>query len=69
MRTADIALADAILTDPVNPAFASLNLAQAVLLAGFAWMTSDGAALPFGRKTKWPPAEALRRRSAFGPPR
>jgi tRNA/rRNA methyltransferase len=52
----DIALADAILTYPVNPAFASLNLAQAVLIAGYAWMTSGGAPLPFERKTKWPPA-------------
>ena len=30
----DVALADAILTFPVNPAYASLNLAQAVLLDG-----------------------------------
>jgi tRNA/rRNA methyltransferase len=33
----DIALADAALTVPLNPAFASLNLAQAVLLVGHAW--------------------------------
>ena len=33
----DVALADAILTAPVNPAFASLNLAQAVLLVGYEW--------------------------------
>ncbi len=33
----DIALADAILMAPVNPAFASLNLAQAVLLLGYEW--------------------------------
>ena len=31
----EVALADAILTFPVNPAYASLNLAQAVLLTGY----------------------------------
>lgn len=33
----DISLADAILTYPVDPAFASLNLAGAVLLAAYEW--------------------------------
>ena len=56
LDNADIALADAILTYPVNPAFASLNLAQAVLLSGYAWVTGEGTALPFASKTKWPPA-------------
>ncbi len=32
-----ISLADAIVMAPVNPAFASLNLAQAVLLIGYEW--------------------------------
>ena len=31
----EVALADVILTFPVNPAYASLNLAQAVLLVGY----------------------------------
>ena len=52
----DIALADAILTYPVNPGYASLNLAQAVLLAGYAWMAGAEAPLPFERKEKWGPA-------------
>jgi len=43
----EIALADAIITFPVNPAYASLNLAQAVLLTGYEWMRASGAALPF----------------------
>ncbi len=34
----DIALSDAIVMAPVNPRFASLNLAQAVLLMGYEWM-------------------------------
>ena len=33
----DIALADAALSVPLNPAFSSLNLAQAVLLVGHTW--------------------------------
>ena len=41
----DIVLADAVLTVPRNPAFSSLNLAQAVLLAGHAWfMAADDTA-------------------------
>ena len=35
-----IALADTVLTVPLNPAFSSLNLAQAVLLVGYEWFTS-----------------------------
>jgi tRNA/rRNA methyltransferase len=43
----EIALADAIVTFPVNPAFASLNIAQAVLLMSYEWMSTGLAgALP-----------------------
>jgi len=41
----EIALADEIVTFPVNPAFASLNIAQAVLLMSYEWIrehTGDG---------------------------
>lgn len=38
--SAEIGLGDAIVTFPVNPAFASLNLAQAVLLMAYEWMKS-----------------------------
>lgn len=44
----EVSLADAILTFPVDPAFASLNLAQAVLLVGYEWFkASTGGAAPF----------------------
>jgi tRNA/rRNA methyltransferase len=33
----ELLLADTLISYPVNPAFASLNLAQAVLLFGYAW--------------------------------
>ncbi len=35
-----IALAETVLSVPLNPAFSSLNLAQAVLLVGYEWFTS-----------------------------
>ncbi len=36
----DIALADALICVPLNPAFSSLNLGQAVLLVGYEWFQS-----------------------------
>ncbi|MFZ5693790.1 MAG: TrmJ/YjtD family RNA methyltransferase [Pseudomonadota bacterium] len=53
----EVGLADAILTLPVNPAFASLNLAQAVVIAGYEWFKlKSGGALPFTAPDKSPPA-------------
>jgi tRNA/rRNA methyltransferase len=46
-----IALADDILTAPVNPAFASLSLPQAVLLFGYEWLKSQGVVPALGRAT------------------
>jgi tRNA/rRNA methyltransferase len=37
LRNEEVALADAIVMAPVNPAFASLNIAQAVLLLAYEW--------------------------------
>ncbi len=39
----DIALADAVIAVPLNPGFASLNLAQAVLLVGYEWFQAADA--------------------------
>jgi tRNA/rRNA methyltransferase len=53
----EVCLADRILTLPVNPAFASLNLAQAVLVVGYEWFKSRTAgALPFEMPQKSPAA-------------
>jgi len=53
----EISYADAIITFPVNPAFASLNLAQAVLLVGYEWFqAAETAVPPFGTETRSPPA-------------
>jgi tRNA/rRNA methyltransferase len=58
----EVALADRIVTFPVNPAFASLNLAQAVAIMGYEWfkLAADGA-LPFvmPRKSGSAPKEQL----------
>jgi tRNA/rRNA methyltransferase len=53
----EVALADRIVTFPVNPAFASLNLAQAVALVAYEWFThASGGALPFTMPQKSEPA-------------
>ena len=38
-----VALADAVLSVPLNPAFSSLNLAQAVLVVAYEWFTAGDA--------------------------
>lgn len=43
LETDDVACAQAILTVPVNPAFASLNLAQAVVLFAYEWSKAEAA--------------------------
>jgi tRNA/rRNA methyltransferase len=40
LENEEVGLADEIVTFPVNPAFASLNIAQAVLLMSYEWMKS-----------------------------
>jgi tRNA/rRNA methyltransferase len=52
----EVGLADRIVTFPVNPAFASLNLAQAVLLVSYEWFKAAGGGLPFGMQQRSPPA-------------
>jgi tRNA/rRNA methyltransferase len=51
----EVSLADVIVTAPVNPAFASLNIAQAVLLVGYEWYKWQAESL--GQET--PELEAL----------
>lgn len=79
----EVALADEIVTFPVNPAFASLNIAQAVLLMSYEWMKSgmdDLSAVPFDALEQKPSTkaqlfgffdqleEALDARNYFHPP-
>jgi tRNA/rRNA methyltransferase len=54
----DVALASAVLTFPVNPAYGSLNLAQAVLLCGYEFFKArQGGAAPFDIAERSPPAQ------------
>ena len=58
----EVALADSIVTLPVEPAFASLNIAQAVLLMSYEWrrQSPEGRALPFsGGLAETAPREEL----------
>jgi tRNA/rRNA methyltransferase len=49
----EVALADRIVTLPVNPAFASLNLAQAVVIVAYEWFKLvSGERLPFAMPQK-----------------
>src|SRR2546430_10741170 len=53
----EVAVADRIVTFPVNPAFASLNLAQAVAVVAYEWFKlACGGALPFAMPQRSPPA-------------
>jgi len=52
LETSEIANADAAVMVPVNPNFASLNLAQAVLLLSYEWMKQAGSGT-LGRVTTY----------------
>ena len=53
----EVAIANRIITFPVNPGFASLNLAQAVLLVGYEWFKlATAGALPFAMPERSEPA-------------
>jgi tRNA/rRNA methyltransferase len=57
LENSEVARADAIVTLPVNPAFASLNLAQAVVVVAYEWFKlASGGQLPFSAPEKSPPA-------------
>ena len=55
LETEDVALANAIVTVPINPDFGSLNLAQAVILLAYEWSRSQALAQPTAREAE-PPA-------------
>jgi tRNA/rRNA methyltransferase len=46
LETEEVALANAIVTVPINPEFASLNLAQAVILLAYEWSKRSDLAVP-----------------------
>jgi tRNA/rRNA methyltransferase len=60
LNNEEIALCDAIVTFPVNPGFASLNIAQAVLLMSYEWMKTRGDGLASKAFSQTQAAPALR---------
>lgn len=58
LNNEEVALCDAIVTLPVEPAFASLNIAQAVLVLAYEWRRSFSAELPFETPQAEPAAKA-----------
>jgi len=80
LETEEVALANAIVTVPINPKFASLNLAQAVILLAYEWSKRSSLAQPPAKELE-PPAphrelegligqldEELVRKGYFHPP-
>ena len=80
LETEEVALANAIVTVPINPEFASLNLAQAVILLAYEWSKRSALAQPPAKELE-PPAphgelegligqldEELDRKGYFHPP-
>jgi tRNA/rRNA methyltransferase len=57
LDTDDVALARTIVTVPVNPAFPSLNLAQAVILCAYEWSKQAPALADPGHRLAQPTAE------------
>ncbi|UZE51379.1 TrmJ/YjtD family RNA methyltransferase [Rhodopseudomonas sp. P2A-2r] len=66
LKNEEVALANRIITFPVNPAFASLNLAQAVLLCGYEWFKlATSNALPYAMPERSEPASQHQMQAFF----
>jgi tRNA/rRNA methyltransferase len=52
LETEEVALASAIVTVPINPEFASLNLAQAVILLAYEWSRRSELAQPTAKEVE-----------------
>jgi tRNA/rRNA methyltransferase len=58
LETEEVALANAIVTVPINPQFGSLNLAQAVILLAYEWSRRAPLAVPTARELEPPASHA-----------
>ena len=54
LETEEVALANAIVTVPINPEFGSLNLAQAVILLAYEWSRRSALAQPPAKELEEP---------------
>jgi tRNA/rRNA methyltransferase len=80
LETEEVALANAIVTVPINPDFGSLNLAQAVILLAYEWSKTTTLAVPPEKELEAPAPhgevegligqldEALEQKGYFHPP-
>ena len=80
LETEEVALANAIVTVPINPEFGSLNLAQAVILLAYEWSKNSALAVPPAKELEAPAPhgevegliaqldEALEEKGYFHPP-
>jgi len=63
LNNEEISLADSIITYPVNPAFASLNIGQAVLLMAYEWFRLEAdqppVEIPEGRQGRAPKQDII----------
>ena len=59
LETEEVALANAIVTVPINPDFGSLNLAQAVILLAYEWSRTADLAIPPAKALE-PPEDSRR---------
>lgn len=66
LTTDDVAIADALVMVRVSPTFASLNLAQAVLLMGYEWLKQTGGGA-IGRHTAYEGVESSGLRAGSPP--
>lgn len=58
LETEDVALANGIVTVPINPDFGSLNLAQAVILLAYEWSRGTELSQPTAKEMEPPAAMA-----------
>ncbi len=65
LESEDVALANAIVTVPINPEFGSLNLAQAVILLAYEWSRQGELAQPTLKELE-PPAPMAELEGLFG---
>lgn len=54
LETEEVALANAIVTVPINPQFGSLNLAQAVILLAYEWSKRNALSQPTAKEPEAP---------------
>ena len=65
LENSEVSRANAIASIPVNPAFPSLNLAQAVLLFAYEWWIQSGLAVKTGKDNRDPPLATVAEVDAF----